>query len=116
MKVKASINKSEFEPCSRENIIRFDAVFATEKGVKVDFKNFQNIEFDVPIINELEKYSTEELKEELLRREKEFPKSFIFCCRCKEPIFTKPVLRRFNQTWYYCPSCKEKVLAAKLPE
>lgn len=116
MKVKASINKSEFEPCSRENIIRFDAVFATEKGVKVDFKNFQNIEFDVPIINELEKYSIEELKEELLRREKEFSKSFIFCCRCKEPIYTKQVTCRFKQVWYYCEHCNENVLARKLPE
>jgi len=89
MKVKAFIDRSVFEQGAYENTIRFDAVFAVEKDVKVDFKKFQNIEFDVPIIKELEKHSVNELREELLRREKDFPKSFAFCCRCKEPIFTK---------------------------
>lgn len=114
MKLKATINSWDFIPSICENLIRFNAVFAIEKGLKIDTKKFSNIEFDVPIINELEKYSDNELRKELLRREKEFPKSFIFCCGCKEPIYTKPVYVGGN-SWYYCEHCNEKVLARKLP-
>ena len=116
MKVKATINSWDFIPNISGNLVRFDAVFATEKSTKIDPKSFKEIEFDIPVVNELEKYSSKELEEELLRREKEFPKSFAFCCRCKKPIFTKPVTYLFKQTWYYCEHCNENVLAAKLPK
>ena len=126
MKVKASmtnirLDNSNFKyeistGMSIDDSVLFEGIFKIPENVRIDFSKLREVIMEVPIINELEKYSVNELKEELLRREKEFPKSFIFCCRCKEPIFTKPVLCRFNQTWYYCPSCKEKVLAAKLPE
>ena len=109
MKVKATINSWNFIPNNSGNLVRFDAVFATEKSTKIDTKSFKEIEFDVPIVNELEKYSADELKEELLRRENESPKPFVFCFKCKKPIFTKPVMYNFNKIWYYCERCNENV-------
>jgi len=112
MKVKAAVNSFEFLPRTYENLVRFNAVFEIEKGLKIDAKKFSNIEFDVPIVNELEKYSDDELKKELLRREKEFSKFFVFCSRCKEPIYTEPV-RVGGNHWYYCEHCNESVLPIK---
>lgn len=118
MKVKATIDSFEFIPSFYENLVRFNAVFAVEKGLKIDSKKFSNIEFDVPIVNELEKYSDDELRKELFRREKEFPKSFVFCSKCREPIHTKPVHIGgknwyYYNHWYYCEHCNEIVLPIK---
>ena len=117
MKVKARVNGyTDDRDCCGHRFINLDiSTFSIPENVKIENSKFKEIEFDIPVINELEKYSSNDLQKELLRREKEFPKPFAFCCKCKSPIFAKNFSSSYNhQLWYYCPHCNENVLAEGL--
>lgn len=113
MKVKATINSWDFIPNISGNLVRFDAVFATEKSTKIDPKSFKEIEFDIPVVNELEKYSSNDLQKELLRREEGFSKSFSFCSVCQKP---RVGFANYSTGVFRCLYCGRLTASAILPE
>lgn len=86
MKVKASmtyirIDNSNFKyeistGISIDDIVRFEGIFKIPENVRIDFSKLKEVIIEVPIINELEKYSDSALEEELLRRRKKYINTF----------------------------------------
>lgn len=99
MKVKATINSWDFIPNISGNLVRFDAVFATEKSTKIDPKSFKEIEFDIPVVNELEKYSSKELEDELNSRNE----NYVVCKYCNSRLRKLSVF--FVGKSFTCPMC-----------
>lgn len=102
MKVKARVNMYTDERDLYGNrYIKLDiSVFSIPKNVKIDINKLKEIEFNIPVINELEKYSSKELEEELNSRNK----NRVACKHCD------PKLRNFSAIFaasksFCCPLC-----------
>lgn len=110
MKVKASLNNirisnSNFKyeisaGISIDDIVRFEGIFKIPENVRIDFSKLKEVIMEVPIINELEKYSSKELEDELNSRNE----NYVVCKHCD------PRLRNFSAIFaasksFCCPLC-----------
>lgn len=80
MKVKANVVSYRITNCGDLNNIRANIVFCLDSKFKIEATKFGEIEFEVPTSSGLEKYSIEDLKKEIEKKE------FIICENCNVSI------------------------------
>lgn len=101
MKVKARVNMYTDDcDCYGNRFINLDlSAFFIPENVKIDVRKFKEIEFDIPIVNELEKYSSKELEEELNSRNE----NHVGCKYCNSRL-RKSTLFLVGAS-FLCPMC-----------
>lgn len=101
MKVKANVVSYKITNCGDLNNIRANIVFGLDSKFKIDATKFGEIEFEVPTSSGLEKYSIEDLKKEIEKRE--FIREFIICENCYVPTLKRNLINISLKE--ICPFC-----------
>jgi len=109
MKVKASLNNIQISNSnfkyeisagiSIDDIVRFEGIFKIPENVRIDFSKLKEVVMDIPIINELEKYSSKELEDELNSRNE----NYVVCKYCNSRLRKLSVF--FVGKSFTCPMC-----------